>query len=237
MDVEAELDRLYSVPLEQFVEERNRIAQAVTDSGDSDSAAAIKKLSKPSVAAWALNQVARKHPAEIDELLQVRTELETAGSPTELRTLAGRRRETVARVTTLAKEILEGAGHNASHSTLEKVSQGLLAGGSEEERGLLRRGRLTREPAESGLDAFGMTTEVGQEVEDSAPKVPLKTQREVERLRREAERLQQEAARLAHEAEFAEEQARRTRAQASEAGRAADEARARAEDAAREAGL
>ena len=236
MDVEAELDRLYSVPLEQFTDERNALAKAATDSGDSDSAAAIKKLSKPSVAAWALNQVARKHPTEIEGLLQIRTELETASSPAELRTLAGRRRESVARVTTLAKEILEEAGHSASHSTLEKVSQGLLAGGSEDERELLRKGRLTREPTESGLEAFGMTSpEGGGEV--NAPTVPLKTQREVQRLRREAERLQQEAARLAQEADFADEQARRARAKAVEAADAADAAMDKADQAAESAGL
>ncbi len=236
MDVETELDRLYSVPLEKFTEERNAIARSLKDAGDAAGATRVKKLAKPSVGAWTINQLARKHPAEVSELLDVRHELEAADSPAELRDLAGRRREIVARLAALAKRILEDAGHSASHSTVEKISQGLLATGSEEERELLRQGRLTREPASSGLDAFGFSAPVDGE-RHTASKVSLKTQREVDRLRREAERLQQEAARLEQDASFAEEQARRARSKAEDAGRAADEARARAEEAASAAGL
>lgn len=236
MDVEAELDRLYGAPLEDFITERDAIARAAKQAGDNDDARRIKKLGKPSVAAWAINQVARYHRDEIEELLFVQDELARADSPTELRSLSTRRRELVAKMTSLAREILGEGGHGASATTMEKISQGLLAAGSEEERELLRRGRLTREPTGSGLEAFGMmsTEDPGQQ---SAARVPLKTQREVQRLRREAERLQQEAARLTQEADFAEEQARRARTAAEEAAAAAMVAAATANKAAEAAGI
>ena len=155
MDLEVALDRLYSVPLDEFTSARNAIAKEAEDGGR------IKQLKKPSVGAWTINQLVRRHPDEIRELFSVRDELEHADSPKELRELSGRRRELVARLTSLARSILEDSPHGASHATLEKVSQGLLAGGTEEERTLLEKGRLTREPSASGLEAFGFVpTEV-----------------------------------------------------------------------------
>ncbi len=236
MDVEAELDRLYAAPLEEFIKERDAIARAAKEAGDAESATRIKKLTKPSVAAWAINQLARRHRDEVDQLMSVQVDLGRADSPTELRSLSGRRRELVAKLTSLSKDILAEGGHGTSATTIEKISQGLLASGSDEERASLRRGRLTREPVGSGLEAFGMTP-ADDTTDTSTPAVPLKTQREVQRLRREAERFQQEAARLAQEADFADEQARRARGKADEAAAAADAAREKALDAADSAGI
>ena len=236
MDVDGALDALYAEPLDSFTSLRNSLAADVKKAGDEDAARAIKSLKKPSVGAWTINQLVRRHPASIEELLEVRQRLETAGSPQELRELSKRRRELVAELAALAKAVLEGSGQSASHATVEKVSQGLLAGGTDEERESLRKGRLTREPTSSGLEAFGFDTAV-ESGEGTTPTVSLKTQRELQKLRREAERLQQEAARLEQEAVFAEEQARRARDRADEAERAAEAARDAAHEAAESAGL
>ena len=235
MDVDGELDRLYSLPLDGFTSERNSIAKAAKDDGDVDAATRVKALKKPSVGAWTLNQLARQHSDEIAELLSIRDELERAGSPQELRDLTRRRRDLVAKLSKMARSILEESEHGASHATVEKVSQGLLAGGDDEDRELLRKGRLTREPTSSGLEAFGFGAEADEA--EATPKVALKAQREVQKLRREAERLQQESAQLAQEAAFADEQARRAREKADRAAAAADEAREKADRAAEEAGL
>src|SRR5687767_9165863 len=103
MDLEAELDRLYSMPLDEFTDERNSIAKTA----GGDDAKRVKRLKKPSVAAWAMNQLVRKHRKDVEELLSVRDELEHAGSPKELRALSDRRRELVARLTRFTKTILE----------------------------------------------------------------------------------------------------------------------------------
>lgn len=233
MDLEVELDRLYSLPLDEFTSERNAIAKAAKDRDDV--AKRVKAIKKPSVGAWTLNQLARRHSAEITELLSIRDDLERADSPQGVRDLTGKRRDLVAKLSKLARSILEESEHGASHATVEKVSQGLLAVGDEEDRILLRKGRLTREPTSSGLAVFGLgATDLEEEM---IPQVSLKTRREVERLRRDAERLQQESARLTQEAEFADEQARRARGKADRAAAAADEAREKANAAGRTAGL
>jgi hypothetical protein len=235
MDLESELDRLYSLPLDEFTSERNSIAMAAKDDGKDDAAERIKALKKPSVGAWTLNQLAREHSDEIAELLSIRDELEGA-DPQELRDLARRRRDLVARLSKLARSILDASNHGSSRATVEKVSQALLVGGEDEEREWLRRGRLTREPTSSSLKVFGFDAESDDGVE-STPKVSLKAQREVQKLRREAERLQQESAQFEQEAAFAQEQARRAREKADVAAAAADEAREKADRAAEEAGL
>ena len=224
MDVEAELDRLYSLPLDEFTAARNAIAAEAKKSGEDVVAGNVKKLAKPSVAAWTLNQIARRSPEQIEELYSVRASLESAGSAKELRSLTAARREAIAGLTDLARDVLEGSAHGVSHATLEKVSQALLLGGTDEERELLRRGRLTREPTGSDLDAFGLS--VASEEEGAAPAArPLKVQREIDRLRREAERLQQEAARLEQEATFAARQAEIAREKADSAFSAAEAAK------------
>ena len=232
MDLEAELDRLYSLPLVEFTSARNDIAKRI----GGDDAEEVKRLKKPSVGAWAINQLARKHPDDLSELLAIRDELERASSSESLRKLSNKRRTVVARLTKLAKRILEDGGHGSSQPTLEKVSQGLLAGGTDEERALMEKGRLTREPSASGLEAMGFDI-APVEPDDAAPAVSLKTQREVQKLRREAERLQQEAAGLEQEAAFAEEHARRAREKADSAAAAAEAAREAADAAAEKAGL
>jgi len=233
VDLDSELDRLYSLPHEEFTSYRNALAKSATAAGDGEAAALVKGLKKPSVGAWALNQVTRVHHDRIRDLLSIRDELERAGSPEQLRELSRRRRDLVAELTRFARSILEGSGHGATSATLEKVTQGLLAGGTAEERDLLDKGRLTREPSASGLETLGFDAAPD---EDAAPGISLKVRREIENLRRDAERLQQEAARLEREAAFAEEQARRARTRAESAAAAADEARDRAEIAAEEAG-
>lgn len=236
MDIESELDRLYSLPLDGFTSERNSIAKAAKEGGEDVAATRVKALKKPSVGAWTLNQLARRHSDEITELLSIRDDLERADSPQELRDLTRRRRDLVAKLSKMARSVLEESEHGASHATVEKVSQGLLAGGDDDDRELLRKGRLTREPTSSGLEAFGFGAEASEDAE-ATPKVSLKAQREVQKLRREAERLQQESARLAQEAAFAEEQARRARDKADRAAAVADGALAEADRAGREAGL
>lgn len=236
MTIEDDLDRLYAEPLDRFTAERNAIATAAKKTGDDETARSIKNLKKPSVGAWTINQLVRRRPESVRELLDVRERLEGVDSPAELRGLSKRRRELVSELSTFARQILEESGHGASPATVDKVAQGLLAGGTDDERELLRKGRLSREPASSGLEALGFDA-VADIPEDAAPEVSMKARREVERLRRDAERLQQEAARLEQEAAFAQEQARRAREKADEAERAAEAARAKANEAAEAAGL
>src|SRR5262245_53136433 len=64
----ADADDLYGLPLEQFVPERAALAKALRADGDRDEAARVAKLPKPSVAAWAVNQLVRTQRAAVEEL-------------------------------------------------------------------------------------------------------------------------------------------------------------------------
>ena len=77
-DVEAELDRLYALPLEEFTQARNDLARRLTKAGQADAAAEVKKLPKPSIPVWTANQLARREPGELRALLRSAEELRTA---------------------------------------------------------------------------------------------------------------------------------------------------------------
>src|SRR5579863_9865485 len=105
---------LYELPLDEFIGARNARAKELAASGDRDAAAIVRKLSKPSLTAWLANVLVRKHPGEIDELLDLGRELRTAqnsGAGGEMRRLSSRRQELVQRLLVLASGDAAAAGH------------------------------------------------------------------------------------------------------------------------------
>src|SRR4051794_22945928 len=68
-DLESDIDRLYALPLEQFVSERNTLARTLKQAGDTDAAADVAALRKPSLVAWAVNQLAHTRRRDVDLLL------------------------------------------------------------------------------------------------------------------------------------------------------------------------
>ena len=66
-DLQTAVEQLNTVPLEDFVAERKRLAKALRDEGDRVSAAELAKLPKPSAPAWSLNLVAREQPQLVSE--------------------------------------------------------------------------------------------------------------------------------------------------------------------------
>ena len=61
--VEQAADLLYGLPLDEFTPARNAAAKELRDQGLKAEADAVKALAKPSVAAWAVNQLTRHHHA------------------------------------------------------------------------------------------------------------------------------------------------------------------------------
>src|ERR1051326_4747525 len=68
-DLEQELDELYARPLDEFTKARNDLAARLRKAHQSDAAAEIHALKKPSVVAWTANMLARAHPDLVGELL------------------------------------------------------------------------------------------------------------------------------------------------------------------------
>src|SRR6185312_8431606 len=92
VDLEAELDRLYGLPLDEFVHERDEAAKRLRREGEREAADVLKAQRKPTAGAWALNQAIRRRRAERDALLAAGERLRAAheallsgGDPAALR--------------------------------------------------------------------------------------------------------------------------------------------------------
>jgi hypothetical protein len=233
LTVEEALDDLYGAPLEEFVAERKRLAKKL-DPGD---AKAFAKARKPNVAAWVLNQLARRERRDVDLLLDAGHRLRQAQAGVlrgaEKATFEDARRkesDALKRLTKAAERLLRDARGTVGAGVLGQVDEGLRAAAiSEEGRELLARGRFVEPPRPVGFDAFA-----GLDVPAPAPKskpsskrpAPKKrntqelreaaaTLRELEQRRRAAERAAKkaaaEAAALADEVAAAERRLRELR--------------------------
>ena len=150
-----EVDRLYELPLEDFTSARNELAKRLGD-------ASIKQLKKPTVPAWAVNQLARRREVDIRRLLRAGEQLEQAqksvvegGDHQAFERARDAERDALRRLRTQAADVLRAGGHAAADATLERVARTLHAGSATEEgRTLLREGRLTEELEPQGFGAL-----------------------------------------------------------------------------------
>lgn len=71
---------LYALDRDAFVSARDEAAAVLRKAGDRTAAAAIKKLGRPTVAAWAVNQLVRANPALIERLTDFGVRLRDAQS-------------------------------------------------------------------------------------------------------------------------------------------------------------
>jgi len=159
----ADIDRLYSLPLAEFTPERDDLAKRLRKDGDADAAAAVKSLKKPSVAAWAVNQVQRDRPDEVRELIDVTEELHrvhkklsSAGARERLEEAAEMQRKLISSLVRCASQLLEAGGHAASDATLQKVADTLRAAALDEDvREQLAHGRLVKDERAAGFGPLG----------------------------------------------------------------------------------
>lgn len=150
-----EADALYGLPLAEFVPSRTDLAKRLRAEGRREEAGAAAKLPKPTVAAWAANQVLRSQPADARELFSAGDALAGATGP-GLRDAIARHRAVLARLMAAARGLLDANGKALSAASLEKVMHTLNAAsldpGLREEA---RAARLTAEHVYSGLGLRG----------------------------------------------------------------------------------
>jgi len=234
-DANEHFDRLYGLPLDEFTSARDRLSSELRDQGESDAAARVKKLRRPTVSAWVVNQLVRNHRSEVQELLSVgddvraaqRAALSGAGAE-RIREITGRRRRVVDRLLGRAEDLLAQAGHGTSRSTLDKVGDTLMAATVDEEAAeAVRAGRLERELAPpSGFEALAGQIPVAVESASKRDREARERARRAEEQAQEAEEAAKEADR---EARRMEQQAEQTRQDAERARRRADRAAERAQ--------
>lgn len=128
MDLEAEIDRLYSVPLSQFVPARNDLVTRLRQEKRRDEAGRVKRLVKPSVAAWTVNQLYWKRRPMWDALMLAGDELRRqAGDPSTHSRLMQQRRQALRTLLAQAEGILTEGGHALGASTLKQIHDTLEA--------------------------------------------------------------------------------------------------------------
>jgi hypothetical protein len=162
--VEEAADELYELPPGDFTRARDERAKALRKEGHRDEADAVKALRKPTLAAWALNQLARRRPKEVEGLLAAGEKLRAAqeellagGDRRAFQSAAAKERDQVAALSTEATNLAAEAGERASPALEEKVAATLHAAALDEETGeQLRAGRLVRE--REAIGGFGGMT-------------------------------------------------------------------------------
>lgn len=124
------VDALYTLPLDEFIAARNDAVKRARLDGDAVTATRLKGLTKPTVAAWAVNQVVRLYLGDVEKLLGLGAEMRAATAARDGAKLAElnrtRRTELVAFV---AKATKTGtvAGRTVSADTARKLGETLEA--------------------------------------------------------------------------------------------------------------
>ena len=150
-DVADVIDGLYALDPDEFTEERNAAAKELRANGDRAASDQVKALKKPTAVAWAVNQLSRRSPKLVDELLDAGASLRSAqraalsGAGKALREATQARRQVVARGVEEASAVFRDAGRSpASH--VDAIRSTLEAASTDEDTGeLVRAGRLVKE--------------------------------------------------------------------------------------------
>jgi hypothetical protein len=227
---------LFGLPLDQFTNQRNALAKELRQEGRRDEAAAVAKLRKPSVAAWAVNQLVRTQRRDVDVLLEAGDALQRAqadllahrGDSATLRRAVEAERAAVERLVARARGLLDSDGHELTAPRLEQVTETLTAAALDEDaRARVRDGCLDRELRHVGLGSLGAPSSGASEAA-RGPRASARSRPGPKRDRRPKQAARQEEAPAARQEEA--RAARQERAAKEKAAREAEAAARRRVD-------
>lgn len=211
------IEALYRLPLEEFTAARNALAK---DSGDH----AVKKLEKPTLPAWAVNQLYWRERKLFDGVVKTSTQVRTAykdmlaGKKADVRAAEMFHAEAMRRAKDAIRRILEEAGTTPSDAVMTPVTETLDALPTTDQPG-----RFSRPLRRSGFEALqGVTITAKKQpiVPRAEPKKPAAHETDTDRRRREAD--QQELAMNKERLRFAESAEREAEAAVDRARRAVE---------------
>ncbi len=239
MRLEEEIDKLFQLPLSEFTGERNALAKRA-----GPQAAAVKALSKPPIAAWAVNQLYWQKRDVYDALVEAAETVRAthaavmAGRRGDLRAAGKDHDEAIERALKATLAILADAGHPVTDASRQAVAQTLRALPATDPPG-----RLTRALQPGGFEALAGITAGGGRSRTSARVLPApkparasktrvaKDERDEDGKAREARKeevalakAREEATAAARELRQAEQTSRRAEFESARAARAADKA-------------
>jgi hypothetical protein len=216
---------LYGLPLDEFTKTRDELAKELRNAGKKEAADEVKALRKPTVSAWMINQLARRHPQEMKALVKAGDDLRKAqrgavsGRDAEqLREATRSHRDRLDDLTSFARHELDAGGQ-----TLQRVAQTLRAASIDKQASkALLAGTLATDVEQAG---FGpLLSEVplpaGRRPRPAKPKP-----------RKAPDRSREQAAKLRRQLQEARKGAREERRRADAAAREAERAKKNAEKA------
>jgi ABC-type branched-subunit amino acid transport system substrate-binding protein len=225
------LDELYREPPDGFVARRDELVKELRAAGDREEAERVKKLRRPTVAAWLINRAALVSPSALAEFAEASRQLEDAQTralegreeaATAWRAAAAREREAIDAVVDAAERLARDAGQPASERAVELVAETLKAAtGDAELRQRVLEGRVERERSAATLGTLAV--EVPRRPDPGSAK------------RRERAQAQRDAKRLERELADATAREERLRARVEQAAEALRQQKARLADSRREA--
>jgi hypothetical protein len=216
-------DELYGLTPGDFTPARDAKARELKGS---DLAATVRKLKKPSVAAWVVNQLVRHETEQVDQVLAMGEALRSAQAGLkgeELRALTRQRRQLTAAVTTRARSVAAELGVKVTQAVADQVEATLTAAMVDEECArAVRSGLLVAALASTGVDevdvadavatpdALGFAASPHAAEPEAPPELRVVPDPEADqKARKEAERtLEQAEGRLAEASEALEAAAR-----------------------------
>ncbi|HUH03885.1 MAG TPA: hypothetical protein VML75_17940, partial [Kofleriaceae bacterium] len=156
--IEAEIDQLYRRPLGEFIAARNELHASLRTT-DPEAAARVKGLAKPTVSAWAVNQLYWDARPLYQALIAAGAALHamTGGDADGLRAAMATRRRALDEALRCAEGVLERGGHATGMTIRRRVSLTLDAlaayGGGDDAP---RAGRLTGDVDPPALDQLAL---------------------------------------------------------------------------------
>ena len=153
-------DSLYGLPPGDFVGARNSRAKELVAAGDRQSAAAVRRLPKPSLAAWLANRLVRAHRDEVNKLIALRTRFEDAQAKAgreELHTLARQRKAFIETLMAFARDELAASGDAMTPEVQRQLEDTLDAAVADEGAAAqLRAGHLNQALHHIGFGGFDL---------------------------------------------------------------------------------
>ncbi|HET7660598.1 MAG TPA: hypothetical protein VFK66_09425 [Oryzihumus sp.] len=172
MELDDALATLYEASPPEFVARRDAIVAELKRADQTPLAEQVHALRKPSLAAWALNLLARERPDELARLAQLGVDLRSAQSLLTgnlIRSLTAQRHQLVASVTKLACAAAAEHGHPLGPSATQEVSGTLTAAlVSEEAARAVSSGLLTRALSYAGFGEVDVSEALAAPVREHA---------------------------------------------------------------------
>jgi len=159
--LEDDVDALFSLPLTKFISARKTLAARLKKEGHGDQASRVTALVKPSISAWAVNQIYWMHREAFDHLIATGQKFHRAqssrlaGKVADMREALDARREALSELSTLATTVLRDAGHNPTADMVRRITttlEAMSAYASLPDN--VARGRLTQDVDPPGFDSL-----------------------------------------------------------------------------------